>query len=137
MDDNKKKWIKRAIVLAVDFALALLIAFSRYNGHPADYDVSVVYALADGFFVIGFLNFSFGVLIRISTTGFFDIFSYNAKAILNFFIPRFVQKDEGGYYEYKARKAEKRKSGSIMRELIWIGLGLLLIALVFNILVYV
>ena len=88
MSDNKKKWIKRIIILVIDVILITWISISRYNTRLASDPINVFHAMSDGFFVTGFLNFGFGALIWISTTGFFDIFGYSAKSILNFFLPR-------------------------------------------------
>ena len=88
MSDNKKKWIQRSILLVLDIALTVWIVVSRYGATLGDVTISLFHALSDGFFVVGLLNLGFGILIRISMTGFFDIFGFSAKAILNFFIPR-------------------------------------------------
>lgn len=130
MDENKKKqWIKRVTTLVLDIVLALAIAYWRFNNHPADYDIDVMYALSDGFFLVGAANLAFGALLWISTTGIFDIISYGFKSVLYLFTLRKKDKDEGGYYEYKLRKQENRKA--VPFETLWIGAGLLILGIVF------
>ena len=138
MDENKKTWIKRIAILVLDLVLAGAISYSRYQNPPAGLEtVSVFHALSDGFIVIGFLNFAFGVLVWISSTGFFDIFSFAFRSFLNFFVPRSILEDKGTYYEYKVKKAEKRKERIIFKNLIVIGVAMIALAILFNILVYV
>lgn len=138
MNENKKKWIKRIVILAVDLVLAGFIAYSRYTNPPEMLEsISIFHALSDGFFPVGIFNFGFSALIWISSTGFFDIFGYSAKAILHFFLPRRFTMDTGGYYEYKVGKEEKRKKASVTRDTLWIGLAMIAIGIVCNILVYV
>ena len=136
MADNTMKWIKRLILLVVDLAIAGAIAYSRYVNPPIEGGISLYYALADGFMVVGFLNFGFGALLWISTTGFFDIFGFSFKAILNFFIPRSMMTNKEDFYEYKVKKAEKRKDKPIPFETLFIGIAMILLAIVFNVLVY-
>lgn len=135
MNENKKKWIKRGILLGVDAILTTLLAFSRFNNPPAGEPIPVFHALTDAFFVIGFFNFGFGVLFWISATGFFDIFGYSFKAALNFFLPRRYTENTGDYYEYKVKKQERRKESFVPAEMLWIGLAMILISIVFYALV--
>ena len=136
MEDNKKKWIKRAILIVIDLALALVISYTQYKNPSIAEGISIPYALANGFIIIGFMNFGFGALLRISSTGFFDIFGFSAKAILNFFIPRATWTNKEDYYEYKVRKAEKRKDRPVSYDTLIIGIVMIVISIIFNILVY-
>lgn len=136
MSDNKKKWIKRIIILVLDVILITWISISRYNTRLASDPINVFHAMSDGFFVTGFLNFGLGALIWISTTGFFDIFGYSAKSILNFFLPRSWMErmgmtPKGDFYEYKVKKKEKRKEPLLPIETLWLGGAMMLIALIF------
>ena len=141
MSDNKKKWIQRSILLVLDIALTVWIVVSRYGMTLGDVTISLFHALSDGFFVVGLLNLGFGILIRISMTGFFDIFGFSAKAILNFFIPRSMLErmgstgKSGDFYEYKVKKAEKRKDASVPLETLWIGGSMVLISIILMFLV--
>ena len=136
MSDNKKKWIKRIIILVLDVILITWISISRYNTRLASDPINVFHAMSDGFFVTGFLNFGLGALIWISTTGFFDVFGYSAKSILNFFLPRSWMErmgmtPKGDFYEYKVKRQEKRKEPLLPIETLWLGGTMMLIALIF------
>lgn len=138
---NKKKLIKRLIILVLDVALTVWVTVARFGKNLDDVTISLTHALSDGFFVVGFLNLGFGLLFWVSSTGFFDIFGYSAKAILNFFIPRSMLERMGGstksgdFYEYKVKKAEKRKNSLTLTELLWVGGGMILISLIFMLLI--
>lgn len=132
------KWIKRIALLVIDLALAGAISYSRYQTPPTlDGTISIFHALSDGFIVIGFLNFGFGVLVWISSTGFFDIFGFAVKSFLNFFIPRSMTSEKANYYEYKVKKAEKRKKVAFFNDMLFVGAGMVALAILFNVLVYV
>ena len=133
-----KNWIKRIALLVVDLALAGAISYSRYQNPPTlDGTMSIYHALSDGFIVIGFLNFGFGVLVWISSTGFFDIFGFAFKSFLNFFIPRSLTSEKANYYEYKVKKAERRKKTAFFNAMFLVGAAMIALAIVFNVLVYV
>lgn len=137
MDDNKKKqWIKRGVTLVLDLVLAGVITYWRIANPPYEMtETPIFFALSDGFFIVGFLNFAFGALLWISTTGVLDIISYGFKSVLYLFTSRRKEKDEGGYYEYKMRKKEKRKA--VPFETLWIGGGMIILSIIFNYLLYV
>ena len=99
--------------------------------------IPVIHTLSDAFFVIGFFNFGLGGLVKVSATGFFDIFGYSAKAILNVFVPRSVFQDSGSYYEYKVKKAEKRKEIDLFNVMFWIGIGLMVIGCILLAILYI
>lgn len=135
MSDNKKVWIKRIIILALSTILAVWLSVSRYNSRLASDPISVFHAVSDGLFISGFLNVGFGALIWISTTGFFDIFGYSGKAILNFFLPRSMMERmgmtrTGDFYEYKVKKLEKRKNKLVPYETLFMGVGFLVVSFV-------
>ena len=138
MSDNKKRWIKRLIIIAIASILAIWVTVSRYNTIVEGTRVSAFHAVSDGLFVSGILNFGFGALIWISTTGFFDIFTYSAKAILYFFFPRSWMErmgmtPKGDFYEYKVKKQEKRKDPLLPMETLFLGIGFILVSLVLTI----
>ena len=138
MDDKKKEWIKRIVLIVIDLALAGAVTYSRFLNPPtADGTMSIFHALSDGFFVIGFFNVGFGVLVWISSTGFFDIFGFAFKSFINFFIPRSLMSEKANYYEYKVKKAEERKQTVFFRNMLIIGVIMMALGVLFNILVYV
>ena len=138
MSDNKKRWIKRIIILVLATVITVWVSISRYNARLASDPISVFHAVSDGLFVAGFLNLGFGALIWISTTGFFDVFGYSAKSILNFFLPRSWMEragmtPKGDFYEYKVKKQEKRKDPLLPIETLFLGIGFILVSLVLTI----
>ena len=130
MDEKKIKWIRYGITALCDLLLAGFIAYGRYTGKPYGGEVIIneFHALSDGFFIVGFLNLAFGLLLWISTTGIFDILSYGLKAALYLFTSKRKDKDEGGYYEYKMRKNQKRKA--VPFETLWIGAGMIVVGII-------
>jgi hypothetical protein len=136
MDDNMKKWIKRIALIVIDLALVVAIAYSRFLNPPGEITMILFQALADGFFVIGFFNLGFGALVMISSTGFFDIFGFAFKSFINFFVPRSMVEQKGTYYEYKVKKAEKRKETVMFRGMLFVGVAMMAIGILFNLLVY-
>ena len=54
---------------------------------------------------------------------------YGFKSLLWLFTPIQKSRDEGGFYEYKVRQREKRKG--VPFHILWIGLALLAISLIF------
>lgn len=136
MDVKMKKWIKRIVLIAIDLALVGAIAYSRFLNPPGEITMTLFQALADGFFVVGFFNMAFGALVMISATGFFDIFGFAFKSFINFFIPRSMIEQKGTYYEYKVKKAEKRKETVTFRGMMVIGIVMMVIGILFNVLVY-
>lgn len=138
MDDKKKNLIKCIVLLVVDLAIACLIARSRYlNFITPEGNISILHALSDGFSVVGILNLSFGALVKISATGFFDIFGFALRSFLNFFVPRSVLDHKDSYYEYKVKKAEKRKETLFFRNMIIIGAVFTVLGIIFTVLLYV
>ncbi len=137
MDDKMKKWIKRIVLIVIDLALVGAIAYSRFLNPPGEITMTLFHALSDGFFVIGFFNLGFGALVKISSTGFFDIFGYAFKSFLNFFIPRsLLDQNREDYYEYKVKKAEKRKETMFFRDMLIVGVCLMALGILCNVLVY-
>ena len=130
MSDNKKRWIKRIIILALATAITLWVTISRYQERLASDPINVFHAVSDGLFVSGFLNLGFGILIWVSSTGFFDIFGYSLKSFFNFFLPRSWSQDKGTYYEYKVKKQERRKDPLLPMETLYMGIGFLVVSFV-------
>jgi len=66
--------------------------------------------LCDAFFTVGILFAGFGLLSAISTTGFFDIFSYSKDWLISVFLPsagKNLAKDFSAYKQSKARNPAK------------------------------
>ena len=63
--------------------------------------------LCNAFFVPGILLASFGALLWVAGTGFFDSIAYAFRVAGHVILP-FLRSDRKSYYDYKAEKAEKR-----------------------------
>lgn len=102
------KNVKYYVQAGMGLLLAFLVMISRGlfdKGTVAD----KVMAVGDGFTVAAILYLGVGALMWVSTTGFFDLFSYAAKKAAHALLPGMVQDDVGRFYEYKVDKESKRK----------------------------
>lgn len=122
--------ITGAAALVMAFAAAELrgFAWQQASNLQARY-------LSDGFFVAGLVLTGLGALVWISTTGFFDIFSYGFKSLLVLFSPLRRPSEHQHYYDYKQEKDAKR--GKPLYFLLIVGvaclaLSVILLALYYN-----
>ena len=126
MKQTKKTWAPYAVAAAV--ALAIAAAVSVHQGLRAGLSAALACRyLSDGFFVSGMLLTGFGGLIWISTTGFFDIFSYGFKSLLVLFSPLKKPHEHEKFYEYKMTKDAKR--GKPQFSVLFVGLGCVALSL--------
>ena len=101
---NVKIWVQIGIALLLAFVVMCV------RGLFTKTEISdIVMAIGDGFTVTAFLYLGMGALMWVSTTGMFDIFGFAIKRGAHAIIPALFVNEEGGYYEYKMKKAEKRK----------------------------
>lgn len=129
MDNKYKKLITWGIAVVISLITITVISILRINNPPHGMDyMPTLQAVSDGFFVTGMLFTGFGALMWISTTGVLDIITYGFKSLLYLFTPYQKSKDEGGFYEYKLEKREKRKA--VPFEYLWIGIGLLVVSFI-------
>lgn len=105
---NKAK-IGKLITAVVTAVFVYLI--SRTRGFDFSFPLKAnLRALSDGAFVIGLLLTGFGILTVISRMGFFDIFNYAFYSLITLFTALRKPEDTVRYYDYKQKKAERRKS---------------------------
>lgn len=127
---EKKKWGKALSRAACALAeLALVFAVARLRG--LDFSKSVqlnARYLSDGFFVVGLLATGLGLLIWVSTTGFFDIMGYAVKSVVVLFSSLKKPKDHLSFYDYKQIKNENR--GKPRHALLLSGVACILLSLV-------
>ena len=108
MEGNKwGKAIYYAIHALAELALAFAVARLRGLDFSKGAQLNARY-LSDGFFVIGLLATGFGLLIWVSTTGFFDIMGYAVKSVVVLFSSLKKPKDHLSFYDYKQIKNETR-----------------------------
>ncbi|NLX82926.1 MAG: DUF3899 domain-containing protein [Clostridiales bacterium] len=125
----KRKWLTRSIIMLVLFAVSFAIAYHQgfrwglpfvINAHP----------LSDGFFVVGLFVTSVGLLVWISSTGFFDIFTYAFRSMLVMFTPFVKPENFPNFYDYKTMRADKRQKAeftTLVMGLVFIVLSLLML----------
>ena len=123
----KKKLLKYGIPALIGAAIALTVAMGQGLGGVGS--AWSLRALSDGCFVTTILLGGMGVLVWVSTTGFFDIFTYAGKSLLVLFSPMKQPEKLKKFYEYKADKDEKRKKADFT--LIIVGGAYLLLSLAF------
>lgn len=105
----KKQLLKYGISTAIGAIIVVLVLNAEglffASGYPAD---TVVMMFCDAFFTAGILLGSFGALLWVSTTGFFDAIGYTAKIVGHMFLPFIGKGEHQNFYDYKMAKAEKR-----------------------------
>ena len=123
-----KKYLICFGIMAI-ITVIMVISF----GYSSDDSLAVKYTiLSDSFFVPGIIMLLVGLLIWVSTTGFFDALAYGATVFIKGFT-RFKRTERfERFYEYKERKAEGR--GFTHGYLLISGLVYLLIGVVFTML---
>lgn len=115
------------LVLNVAACVALLF----FNSIFQKIDINAIFgALADAFFIPGFVTFAFAILLKISESGFFDGVSYGLKRAFFSLIPGARAKKDEAYADYKARKAASRKKTYIRAPAI-VGGAFIVVGVVF------
>lgn len=126
------KWRSFFIQLAVGLVCAGLVLL--IGGMPEG-TADRVRAVDDAFTVVALLYLSFGALLWVSSTGFFDIFGFAVRRGLHAFLPGFVTDPAADYYEYREERRGKRKSRSI-KSTFFAGVFLLIVSIVLTIVWY-
>lgn len=133
----KEKTRKNVIRYSITSVVALLVALpvAVHQGFALDQS-AVLNAryLSDGFFTAGLLLAGVGALVWVSTTGFFDMFSYAFHSFLVLFTPLRKPSEHESFFDYKQAKAIKR--GKPLYFLLIVGLVCLAISIVCLILYY-
>lgn len=93
-------------------------------------------AVCDGFSIVGVLETCLGLLLWIAGDGFFDSISYAMKSAAHLFIPGGAKRSHQSFYDYKQKKAEKRKNRSAAGVLLRSGLLLIALGVVFTVIWY-
>lgn len=124
---------KYLIQLIVGIGIAIAIMYYRMP-QMEEGRSGIIMAMSDGFAVVGLLYFGFGGLMLVSTTGFFDIFSYALKKGAHAFVPNYGA-DLGNYYDYKMERKETRSKETEKSTLV-LGVIFLLISGLFTMIWY-
>ena len=123
----KKNLLKYGIPALIGAAITLTVAMGQGLGGVGS--AWSLRALSDGCFVTTVLMGGMGALVWVSTTGFFDIFTYAGKSLLVLFSPMKQPEKLKKFYEYKADKDEKRKKADFT--LLSVGAAYLLLSFAF------
>ena len=129
MGFNKKTLISIAVQLVIGVTLAVLAACALGFSLQGEMWINCR-SLSDGFFIGSVLFIGMGVLLWVSTTGFFDIFGYAMKSLLVLFSPLVKPSEHPHYYEYKCEKEAKRKGKPITHTVLIVGQILLALSLI-------
>ncbi len=124
----KNNWIKYLVQTVIALMLSLIIMNLRgaFDSEAAAADRFK--AVCDGFSVTAMLYISFGILMWVSTTGFFDIFGYAFRKGAHAIIPGMgLDKSNKSYYDYKQDKMDKRNTKPMYSTLI-IGVLFLIVS---------
>lgn len=108
-----KKYLVQAVV-ALALSVAVMVSRGAFAAGVTAADR--VMAISDGFTVTALLFICLGGLIWVSTTGFFDIFSYAFKKAARVFVPGAYTDETANYYTYVTGQKDKRKSKKERRE---------------------
>lgn len=94
--------------------------------------------ISDGFAVPGLLYMALGVLILVSTTGFFDLFAYAVRKGAHVLIPGMIKDDLSDYYAYHVGKRELREKEGTggKKSTLLVGVFFVLLSLLFSMLWY-
>lgn len=121
--------------VCIAFALAITLGVAMHQGFDLAASIGMnCRHLSDGFFVAGVMFTGLGLLTWVSTTGFFDMFSFAVKRAAEMLMPWVRLKDRPNFYEYKMEKEAKRKKP--LTTILFTGVGLILASLVCLLLYY-
>lgn len=123
----KKNLLKYGLPFLIGAAIAAIVAMGQGLGGVST--ALTMRALSDGCFVSAVLLGGLGLLVWVSTTGFFDIFSYAGKFALMAIFPWKRLEKPVKFYDYKMEKEEHRKKGNHV--LVIVGAAFLLLSVLF------
>ena len=136
MGFNKKTLISIAVQMVIALLIAIPVALHQGLSLEGAAYLNCRW-LSDGFFVSAVIFVGMGGLFWVSTTGFFDIFSYAFKSLFVLFSPIKKAREFPHYYDYKCEKDAKREGKPISHTVLVVGLiclaaSLICLALYYN-----
>ncbi len=136
MEDRKLAKLLNFLTSAViGFGLAFAIMYWRgIFEHTELYNIFA--AMSDGFFVTGVIYTGFGLMLLIVNEGVLDIIGFGFKSLVYLFTPRKLERSSTDYYEYRMKKKEERAAKPVNTNILWIGLGFILLSIISVILAY-
>ncbi len=115
------------------FAAAIAIAAAWISGFSFSGEAGKnLRVLSDAFLAAGALTAGIWVLLKVASTGFFDLFSYSFMELRNRLIPSHRSDRPEQFYDYRARISESRKNHGY--SLLYTGLGCIALSVLFLIL---
>ena len=108
------------------FTVGLITAYR--GGLKAKTVTEFMFALTDGFFIVGILLTCFGLLTVVSAGGAFDMLLYSINVLGSLFSKE--KRKDKDFYAYTERKKEERKEKKSVSFLLCIGGIFLFIALI-------
>lgn len=117
----------------INLAVAAVMAMSgmlAWDLFAQTEPLAVIKILSDSFFLPGVLLVGASLIGWVASKGTFDMFGYTGHNFINMFKRDSYLKHES-YYDYKAKKDEKRKPFNIPRTLV--GLGFLALGIIFTV----
>ena len=130
--------LKRILTVFLPAAAGLVIvyAIAVYRGlsPEAGLNLNARY-LSDGFFAAGVLYTGIGLLVWISTTGFFDIFGYGVHSLLVLFTALRRPENHESFLEYKERKQsgrQKPRPGLLLTGVAFIALSVVCLVVYYS-----
>ena len=124
---NKQTWKSIGIQAGISLALSLGIALAEGLSFDAPAWENMGF-LCDGFFVTAVMVGGLGALIWISSTGFFDFFSYAFKSLVNMFASQKTVDEFPSFYDYKCEKSAKREGKASTCSTLIVGVAMLLLS---------
>ena len=135
MEPKNSKLLKYAIGTAVAAIAAFAVAYIR-GLFEAESTAAALEAICDGFFVIGLLYTGFGAMSLIIHEGVLDITGFGFKSLVYLFTPRKLNREEGGYYEYRERKKAERAEKKPTTHILWIGVAFIVVSAIILLILY-
>ena len=128
---------RRGLMWLATLGIALLMAagvLASRGGFDQPDGTAMMAALCDACFVPGVFLTSIGILVLVANEGLFDMLSYGAHSLLVLFSALRKPENHESYYDYKMRRAERRRNPS--RIILWVGLIFMAAAAVFLVIYY-
>lgn len=125
---KQKKYKSYVIQTVAGLTLSVLVMFWQ-DVFARENTADVIRGVCDGFTVTALLYVAMGMLLWVSTTGFFDIFGFAFRKGVHHILPIFIREDPGGFYEYKLDREEKRQVKP-QRSTLLVGLFFLAVSIV-------
>lgn len=131
---KQRKYKSYVIQTVAGLTLSVLVMFGQ-DVFARENTADVIRGVCDGLTVTALLYVALGMLMWISTTGFFDIFGFAIRKGIHHILPVFVREDPGGLYDYKLEKEEQRQAKPL-RSTLLVGLCFLAVSIIFTLVWY-